>query len=214
MQYHPLSALLNFLKPGAGSTLKSRSKALYALSGLLKHNAPAVDALGSLGWTTLRDALQGEVTNPSRRFHSDGIMRQILILPFGGKPYSCSALLWCRTKTAHPDTHCPPTFTDQNHSHLMAPPHRSPTTQPYHTLARSLSTPILMPPTFGTHGKRQRHHRRCKRSRNMVFQMPLFLHWLIPCRTERMETRKGPIRISRRKACGEHIGWPRRCHDL
>ncbi|KAF8735368.1 hypothetical protein AX14_002182 [Amanita brunnescens Koide BX004] len=58
MQYHPLSALLNFLTPAAGSTLKSRSKAMYALSGLLKHNAPAVDALGSLGWTALRDALQ------------------------------------------------------------------------------------------------------------------------------------------------------------
>ncbi|KAF8346515.1 adenyl-nucleotide exchange factor [Amanita rubescens] len=58
MQYHPLPALLNFLTPAARSTLKTRSKAMYALSGLLKHNAPAVDALSSLGWTTLRDALQ------------------------------------------------------------------------------------------------------------------------------------------------------------
>lgn len=203
MQYHPLPALLNFLTPAARSTLKSRSKAMYALSGLLKHNAPAVDALGSLGWTTLRDALQGKVVNPSRQFHSDGFMRQILILPSGAKPYFCSALSSCRTKTARPKPHCP-TFMDQNHSHLMTPPHQLPTTRPYHTLTRSPSTPILMPLTFGTRGKHQHHHRRCKRSKNMVFPMPLFLRWLILCRTERMGTRKGPIRISRKKACGKH----------
>lgn len=58
MQYHPLPHLLNFLTPTAESTLLSRSKAMYALSGLLKHNAPAVDALGPEGWNKMREALQ------------------------------------------------------------------------------------------------------------------------------------------------------------
>ncbi|KAK2460397.1 hypothetical protein APHAL10511_007562 [Amanita phalloides] len=56
MQYNPLPVLLNFLTPG--SALQSRSKAMYALSGLLKHNAPAVDAVGPSGWIKFREALQ------------------------------------------------------------------------------------------------------------------------------------------------------------
>ncbi|PFH48845.1 hypothetical protein AMATHDRAFT_64523 [Amanita thiersii Skay4041] len=58
MQHHPLPTLLHFLTPSPSSTLQTRSKAIYALSGLLKHNSPAVTALGESGWTKLRDALQ------------------------------------------------------------------------------------------------------------------------------------------------------------
>ncbi|KAF8629459.1 hypothetical protein AX15_003438 [Amanita polypyramis BW_CC] len=58
MQYHPLPALLDFLTPTPESSLKSRSKAMYALSGLLKHNAPAVNAVGPVGWTKFREALR------------------------------------------------------------------------------------------------------------------------------------------------------------
>ena len=61
MQYHPLPALLNFLTPTPESSLKSRSKAMYALSGLLKHNAPAVNTLGPLEWIKFREALQGQL---------------------------------------------------------------------------------------------------------------------------------------------------------
>ena len=133
-------------------------------------------------------------------------MLQILISPSGGKPYFSSALSSCRTKPAHPKTHCP-TSMDQNHTHpTTPPPHQPPTTRPHHMLARSPSTPIPMPLTFETHGKRQHRHKLCKPSKNTVFQMPLFLRWSIPYRMERMETRTDPIQISRKKACGKHIG--------
>jgi len=59
--YNPFPTLISFLVPSPSSTVESRSKAVYALSGLLKHNAPAVSLFGSPevdGWTKLRDLLQ------------------------------------------------------------------------------------------------------------------------------------------------------------
>lgn len=61
LSYNPLPTLLSFLTPSPESTVSARSKALYALSGLLKHNAPAVKRLsdpGVNGWEKIRDALQ------------------------------------------------------------------------------------------------------------------------------------------------------------
>ncbi|KAG6856192.1 hypothetical protein H0H87_006732 [Tephrocybe sp. NHM501043] len=58
---NPLPTLVSFLTPSPSSTLQTRSKAIYTLSGLLKHNAPAVRGLDDRsvdGWTHLRDALQ------------------------------------------------------------------------------------------------------------------------------------------------------------
>ncbi|KAG6892367.1 hypothetical protein C0993_003944, partial [Termitomyces sp. T159_Od127] len=55
-----LPTLVSFLAPSPSSTLQTRSKAIYALSGLLKHNAPAVQQLADPsinGWKLLRDAL-------------------------------------------------------------------------------------------------------------------------------------------------------------
>ncbi|KAG6831635.1 hypothetical protein H0H92_008712 [Tricholoma furcatifolium] len=57
----PLSTLVSFLTPSPSSTVQTRSKALYALSGLLKHNAPALRELDNPninGWTHFCDALQ------------------------------------------------------------------------------------------------------------------------------------------------------------
>ncbi|KAJ3572811.1 hypothetical protein NP233_g2830 [Leucocoprinus birnbaumii] len=58
---NPLPTLLGFLTPSPALTLGARAKALYTLSGLLKHNAPAVKALDRpeiSGWNKLREALQ------------------------------------------------------------------------------------------------------------------------------------------------------------
>ncbi|TFK92156.1 nucleotide exchange factors-like protein [Polyporus arcularius HHB13444] len=53
----PLRALLSFLSPTVGSG-KTRAKAVYALSGLLKHNSAAVKQMHDVdGWSVLRDAL-------------------------------------------------------------------------------------------------------------------------------------------------------------
>lgn len=61
LSYNPLPTLLSFLTPSSESTVSARSKALYALSGLLKHNAPAVKQLSNPeinGWEKIRNALQ------------------------------------------------------------------------------------------------------------------------------------------------------------
>jgi hypothetical protein len=53
----PLATILSYLSPLAQSSKQLRSKAIYTLSGLLKHNAAAIaqfEAVG--GWDTLRDA--------------------------------------------------------------------------------------------------------------------------------------------------------------
>lgn len=54
-----MPALLSFLGPSIKSG-KLRSKAIYALSGLLKHNAPAVKQFEEAGgWKILKAALEG-----------------------------------------------------------------------------------------------------------------------------------------------------------
>ncbi|CAL1698181.1 unnamed protein product [Somion occarium] len=54
----PIPALLSFLSPSIISS-KTRSKAVYALSGLLKHNAAAVHQLHDAdGWEVLKSALE------------------------------------------------------------------------------------------------------------------------------------------------------------
>ncbi|RXW14150.1 hypothetical protein EST38_g11708 [Candolleomyces aberdarensis] len=61
LAFNPLPTLLSFLTPSPESTTQTRSKAIYTLSGLLKHNAPAVKILsspGTNGWQKLKDALQ------------------------------------------------------------------------------------------------------------------------------------------------------------
>ncbi|KAF7369801.1 Fes1 domain-containing protein [Mycena venus] len=59
--HDPLPVLTSFLEPSPSSTSQIRSKAIYALSGLLKHNASAVTALSRPdvdGWEKLRESLQ------------------------------------------------------------------------------------------------------------------------------------------------------------
>ncbi|KAH9943906.1 nucleotide exchange factors-like protein [Amylocystis lapponica] len=58
----PMPTLLSFLSPSVKSA-KIRSKAVYALSGLLKHNATAVGQFqDSDGWLVFKAALDGEPT--------------------------------------------------------------------------------------------------------------------------------------------------------
>jgi len=57
LSLEPIPILLSFIKPETASA-STRSKAVYALSGLLKLNAAAVRALGDEGWANLRVALK------------------------------------------------------------------------------------------------------------------------------------------------------------
>ncbi|KAJ4496245.1 nucleotide exchange factor Fes1-domain-containing protein [Lentinula edodes] len=64
LKLNPLPTLTSFLSPSPSPSKPLRSKAIYALSGLLKHNAPALlqlgitDADGCDGWDKIRIALQ------------------------------------------------------------------------------------------------------------------------------------------------------------
>ena len=65
----PFPTLLAFLAPASRAPAQLRSKAIYALSGLLKHHAAALapfDAGG--GWVALRGALSGTAP-PLQRFY-------------------------------------------------------------------------------------------------------------------------------------------------
>ncbi|KAF7327782.1 Fes1 domain-containing protein [Mycena kentingensis (nom. inval.)] len=60
LEHDPLPALTSFLVPSPSAPASTRSKAVYTLSGLLKHNALAVAALSRpdvAGWDRLREAL-------------------------------------------------------------------------------------------------------------------------------------------------------------
>ncbi|KAF8900179.1 armadillo-type protein [Gymnopilus junonius] len=59
--HNPLPTLLSFLDPSSSNSSAIRAKAIYALSGLLRHNVPALEQLNNPdvdGWTKLRNALQ------------------------------------------------------------------------------------------------------------------------------------------------------------
>ncbi|KAF7968306.1 hypothetical protein HWV62_2396 [Athelia sp. TMB] len=58
LELDPIAKLVSFIRPETDSS-STRSKAVYALSGLLKHNAVALKALGDDGWSALQGALEG-----------------------------------------------------------------------------------------------------------------------------------------------------------
>ena len=56
----PIPTIVACLSPSSNSA-RTRSKAMYALSGLLKHNAAAVERFTELqGWSALRNSLEGQ----------------------------------------------------------------------------------------------------------------------------------------------------------
>ncbi|OSD00060.1 hypothetical protein PYCCODRAFT_730518 [Trametes coccinea BRFM310] len=78
----PLRTLLSFLSPTVRSG-KTRSKAVYALSGLLKHNAAAVREMGDAGgWDVLRDALQDSDITVRRKV---AFLLNTLLIPTGNE---------------------------------------------------------------------------------------------------------------------------------
>ncbi|KAI0324503.1 Fes1-domain-containing protein [Cubamyces sp. BRFM 1775] len=76
----PLSTLLSFLSPSSRSG-KTRAKAVYALSGLLKHNAAAVNEMAHAGgWDILRDALEDSDISVRRKV---AFLLNSLLVPTG-----------------------------------------------------------------------------------------------------------------------------------
>ncbi|KAH9886752.1 nucleotide exchange factors-like protein [Cubamyces lactineus] len=76
----PLSTLLSFLSPAARSG-KTRAKAVYALSGLLKHNAAALRQMADAGgWDVLRNALEDSDISVRRKV---AFLLNTLLVPTG-----------------------------------------------------------------------------------------------------------------------------------
>lgn len=73
----PIPTILSFLD--AKHTSKTRAKAVYALSGLLKHNKSAVDSLGAAGgWQVLRTTLEDSPISIRRKI---SFLINFLLLP-------------------------------------------------------------------------------------------------------------------------------------
>ncbi|KIM51781.1 hypothetical protein SCLCIDRAFT_1224178 [Scleroderma citrinum Foug A] len=78
----PLPAMLSTLSASSNSA-KTRSKAMYALSGLLRHNAQAVRQLNAMaGWHTIRGALEDSDINVRRKA---AFLLNTLLLPTSGR---------------------------------------------------------------------------------------------------------------------------------
>ena len=111
----PLPTLLSFLHPENASA-ELRSKAAYALSGLLKHNAVAVKALDDAdGWSTLRSALEGpSFLSNSLIFHFQ--YRDLRRFKYNrptqnGIPTQHSHLIHSALRHPHQRKHHPPQFS-------------------------------------------------------------------------------------------------------
>ncbi|KAF8628580.1 hypothetical protein AX17_005976 [Amanita inopinata Kibby_2008] len=127
MQYHPLPVLLDFLTPSPSSTLQARSKAIYTLSGLLKHNAPAVECLGQVGWVKLREALQDPEISVRRKTI---FLLSALLVPSEPAPSTSSPIPYNihgpnSLPTASPPSTTPdnPTVSDANAQPVYANSH-------------------------------------------------------------------------------------------
>ncbi|KAG6335817.1 hypothetical protein ID866_3275 [Astraeus odoratus] len=84
----PLPAILSSLSPNSNSA-KTRSKAMYALSGLLKHNAQAVRQLSETdGWHTFRSALEDSDIGVRRKA---AFLLNSLLMPTSGGTWSAPA---------------------------------------------------------------------------------------------------------------------------
>ncbi|EIW56471.1 nucleotide exchange factors-like protein [Trametes versicolor FP-101664 SS1] len=78
----PLRTILSFLSPSVPSK-QTRSKAAYTLSGLLKHNAAAVDQMDDAGgWDVLRAGLQDPDIGVRRKV---AFLLNTLLTPTGGE---------------------------------------------------------------------------------------------------------------------------------
>ncbi|KAH7924195.1 Fes1-domain-containing protein [Leucogyrophana mollusca] len=103
----PLPTLLASLSP-ASCSAQMRSKALYTLSGLLKHNAVAVKQLVDIdGWTAFRGALEDSNINVRRK---TAFLLNTLLVPTSDLPDSASS----------PDIHTPSSAAAPVHANSHA----------------------------------------------------------------------------------------------
>ncbi|KAF8889119.1 armadillo-type protein [Infundibulicybe gibba] len=127
----PLPTLLSFLSPSPSSTIQTRSKALYAISGLLKHNQPSVKALGDAevdGWPKLRDSLMDPEISVRRKTL---FLLNTLLTPTSPPSASSSTNLHSPTSAPDPQIHA------NSHSVHLSDPSRASTS---HLTLQALQT--------------------------------------------------------------------------
>ncbi|KAK7467606.1 hsp70 nucleotide exchange factor fes1 [Stygiomarasmius scandens] len=117
LKLNPLPTLTSFLDPSNSSTPQVRSKVIYALSGLLKHNAPALASLdkeGTDGWAKLRQGLQDPDISVRRKV---AFLLSTLLTPTESTSSSSSS-----TSNLHtPDSNHAPVHANSHAVHLTNP---------------------------------------------------------------------------------------------
>jgi hypothetical protein len=103
----PLPTILSFLTP-LGNSPQTRSKAVYALSGVLKHNAAAVQAFDAAdGWTGFRLALEDSDITVRRK--TVFLLNTLLIPDIPDTPADTNGNLHTRSSQpaapVHPNSH-------------------------------------------------------------------------------------------------------------
>ncbi|KAH7882054.1 nucleotide exchange factors-like protein [Phlebopus sp. FC_14] len=103
LSLNPLPTLLSSLSPSTSTSPKTRSKAVYALSGLLKHNALAVKQLDDIdGWQVLRGALEDSDISVRQK---TVFLLNALLIPSSPSPSPSQSQSHIRT--VHPNSHAP-----------------------------------------------------------------------------------------------------------
>ncbi|KAA1474088.1 nucleotide exchange factors-like protein [Dentipellis sp. KUC8613] len=152
----PLPTILSFLKPSIRSP-QLRSKAVYTLSGLLKHNAAAVSQLNDNGgWEIFRAALEDSDIGVRRK--TAFLLNSLLIPISEAAPAQRQAGTTATGATLHPsDSQATPSFAN---SHLaMARDPLSANTAPValkalkdHELLKALVRALVTPTPHGANG--------------------------------------------------------------
>jgi len=98
----PIPTILSFLTPSVESP-QLRSKAVYALSGLCRHNAPAVRQLDeSGGWDVLRSALEDSDISVRRK---TAFLLNSLLLPSESETDEAGSTPGLSSAPVHPNSH-------------------------------------------------------------------------------------------------------------
>ncbi|KAG9311116.1 nucleotide exchange factors-like protein [Chiua virens] len=101
----PIPAIIACLSPSSNSA-GTRSKAMYALSGLLKHNTAAVDKFTDVqGWNALRNSLEDSDITLRRK---TAFLINTLLIPTSGETSSTSASVHTPSSAnapVHPNSH-------------------------------------------------------------------------------------------------------------
>ncbi|KIY74069.1 Fes1-domain-containing protein [Cylindrobasidium torrendii FP15055 ss-10] len=121
-KHNPLKTLIDFIDSSISKSTQIRSKALYTLSGLLKHNSPAVKEMGDVdGWSKLRNALQDPDITVRRK---TAFLLAALLSPTEGFVAPADGILGGQNQPVHSNSHAAnisdPSRTDTSTSTVNA----------------------------------------------------------------------------------------------